>query len=302
MSIRILKNYYSKQKACTEKSLCGICNLWKYGYCKGFFSRFLTEEDLQIILPKWREIVEKKGYITKDILIKLANNYGIKVTDKLLNWYKNLKLIEPSNQRRLPGIPGTVSFYKDDTLKILYVIQNLRETGYRLTLKKIKYYLDLLKLDQKSFEEIEKIKREDIEYRKNILFLLGITPKQKEYLLDSIPLKLLNFNKLITKLDIFKRVAGLRAYAELDQEELTKIITSSINNGPEINRQNMLDEIIKKGKLKTIEFKHNRPIDDILDNPIIQINLKNKVVPISAKYSDPVNHLICFSKHGIKVY
>lgn len=296
------KNYYLEQKACTEKSLCGICKLWKYGYCKGYFSRIITEEDLKIILPKWREIVEKEGFITKDILIKLANNYGIKVTDKLLNWYKNLKLIEPSNQKRLPGIPGTVSFYKDDTLKLLYVIQDLKETGYKLTLKEIKYYLDLLKLDKKSIEEIEKIKREDTDYKKDILFTIGITPKQKEYLLNNIPLKLLNYKKLITRLDIFKRVVSLRAYAELDQEEITKIITNNINNGPEINRQKMLDEIIKKDKLKFIEFKYSRPIDDILDNPKISINLKNATAPISAKYAEPVNYLVCFSNKGIKVY
>lgn len=296
------KNYYPKQKACTEKSLCGICNLWKYGYCKGFFSKIITEKDLQIILPKWRELVEKKGFITKDKLIKIAKINGIKATDRLLNWYKNLKLIEPSNKRRLPGIPGTVSFYRDDTLKLLYIIQNLKETGYRLTLKKIKYYLDLLKLDEKSTGEIEKIKREDTEYRKDILFSLGITPKQKDYLLDNIPLKLLNYKKLITRLDIFKRVVGLRAFAEIDQDEITKIITSGINSGIEINRQNMLDEIIKKGKLKSIEFKHSRSIDDILDNPVIKINLKNKTVPISAKYADPVNYLVCFSNKGIKVY
>ncbi len=291
-----------KQKSCTDKSLCGICNLWKYGYCLGYFSRLLTEKDLKIILPKWRELVEKKGFITKDKLIKIAKINGIKATDRLLNWYKNLKLIEPSKRKRFPGIPGTVSFYKSDTLKLLYVIKNLKETGYRLKLKEIRYYMDLLKLDNESTEEIEKIKREDIEYRKDILFSLGITPEQKEYLLDNIPLKLLNCKKLITRLDIFKRVVGLRAFAELDQGEITKVITSDINSGPEINRQNMLDEIIKKSKLKSLEFKYSRQIDDILDNPVIQINLKNDVVSLSATYADPINRLVCFSNKGVKVY
>jgi len=247
-------------------------------------------------------IVEKKGFITKDKLRALAKENGIKVTDRLLNWYKNLKLIAPSNKRNLPGIKGTVSFYKDDTLKLLYVIQNLKETGYRLTLKDIRYYLDLLKLDKKSTGEIEKIKREDTEYRADILFSIGITSEQKEYLLDNIPLNLLNHKKLITRLDIFKRVIGLRGYIELDQEEITKIINSSTGNGPGINRQNILDEIIKKGKLKSVEFKYSRSIDDILDNPVIQINLKNTTVPVSVRYLDPINHLVCFSNKGIKVY
>ncbi|MBA7583991.1 hypothetical protein ES708_25943 [subsurface metagenome] len=246
--------------------------------------------------------MEKKGFITKDKLIKIAKINGIKATDRLLNWYKNLKLIEPSKRKRFPGIPGTVSFYKNDTLKLLYVIKNLKETGYRLKLREIRYYLDLLKLDNESTREIEKIKRENAEYRKDILFSIGITPEQKEYLLDNIPLKLLNCKKLITRLDIFKRVVGLRAFAELDQGEITKVITSDINSRPEINRQNMLDEIIKKGKLKSLEFKYSRSIDDILDNPKISINLKNATAPISAEYLDPVNRLVCFSNKGVKVY
>ena len=282
MKISILnKNYYPKQRVCTEKGMCGTCPTWKKGYCYGFFSIIITDEDLKKIINKVGEIVKKKGYITKDELKEIAKNYELKLTDRLLNHYCELGLIEHSIMKRLPGIPGTVSFWKEDTPKILYVIQNLKNKGYKIKLKEMKYWLDLLNLNEKSIEEIKEIQEEDSEFNRNIMFSLGIELYDKDYLLNRIPLKLFDYEKLITRLDIFKRVASLRAYIELDQEEITKIYDDS-------------------GTVTKVQYGISftkSPIDDILDNPKININLD--IPEIKVIYEKPVSKEVVFKKDGL---
>jgi len=275
------KNYYLKDKACTENSICGICLKWKNGICNGYFSRIITHEDLKKILSKLREIVKEKGYITKDELREIAKNYGIKLTDRLLNHYCELGLIEHSIKKKLPGVPGTVSFWKEVTPKILYVIQDLKSEGYKIKLKKIKYWLDLFNLSENDVEKIRKMQREDMEYNRDILFSIGITPEQKKDLLNNYPLKLFDYKKLITQLDIFKKVVSFKAYVELNQKEITKIYVDS-------------------GTVTKVQYGISftkSPIDDILDNPKIDINLD--IPEIRVSYSDPVNKEVVFKKDGL---
>ena len=282
MKISIVnRNYYPRKRVCTEKSICGRCLIWKRGDCYGYFSRIITDEDLKIIISKVGEIVKEKGYITKDELREIAKNYEIKLTDRLLNHYCGLGLIEHSIMKRVSGIPGTVSLWKEDTPKILYVIQNLKSEGYKLKLKEMKYWLDLLNLDEKNIEEIKKIQEEDLEFNRNIMFSLGIDLEDKNYLLNNIPLKLFDYEKLITRLDIFNRVLIERAYIELDQEEITKIYVDS--------------GIVTKVQYG-IPFTKSK-IDDILENPAIKINLD--IPEIKVIYEEPISKEIVFKKDGL---
>ena len=290
MKISILnKNYYPKQRVCTEKGMCGTCPTWKKGYCYGFFSRIITDEDLKKIINKVGEIVKKKGYITKDELKEIAKNYELKLTDRLLNHYCELGLIEHSIMKRLPGIPGTVSIWKEDTPKILYVIQNLKKKGYKIKLKEIKYWLDLLDLNEKNIEEIKKIQEEDSEFNRNIMFSLGINLDNKKYLLNNIPLNMFDYKKIITKLDILNRVLIERAYIELDYEKTISIAEKSrpLITWTKINKYEK--EIIVEDR-----------VDVILNNPEIDIDLD--IPEIRVSYKEPVNKEVVFKKDGfIKV-
>ena len=280
------KNYYPKQRVCTEKGICGTCPVWKKGDCYGYFSRIITDDDLKIIIPKLGEIVKKESYITKDELREIAKDYEIKLTDRLLNHYYKLGLIEHSIMKRLKGIPGTVSFWKEDTPKILYVIQNLKEKGYKIKLKEIKYWLDLLNLNEKNIQEIKKIQEEDSEFNRNIMFSFGISLEDKEYLLNNIPLKQFDYKKLITRLDILKRVLIERAYIELDYE---KIISIAKKSRPLIT----WTKINKYEKEIIVEDR----VDDILNNPKIEINLD--ILEIRVNYDKPVNKEVIFKKDGL---
>jgi len=266
--------------------MCGICPTWKKGDCHGFFSRIITDEDLKVIISKWGEIVKKRGYIKKDELREIAKNYEIKLTDRLLNHYCELGLIEHSIMKRLRGIPGTVSLWKEDTPKILYVIKNLKEKGHKLKLKEIKYWLDLLNLNEKNIEEIKKIQEEDSEFNRDIMFSLGINLDDKEYLLNNIPLKLFDYKKLITRLDILNRVLIERAYIELDYE---KIIIIAKKSRPLIT----WTEINKYEKAPIVGDR----VDDILNKPKIDINLY--IPEIKVIYKEPVNKEVVFKKDGL---
>jgi len=268
--------------------------------------------------------MKKKGYIRKKELIEYTkNNYGIKVTNRMLNYYCKIGLLEPGIMERFDGVTGSVSYWKEETPQLLYVIKTLKSEGFKVKLKEMKYWLDLLNLNEKDVEEIrkmqeedsefnrdimfslgiklkkakywvdlfnlsendveeiKKMQREDMEYNRDVLFSIGITPEQKKDLLNNVPLKLLDYEKLITRLDIFKRVAILRAYIELDQKEITKIYVDS-------------------GTVTKVQYGipfTKSPIDDILYNPEIDINLG--IPEIRVNYSDPVSKEVVFKKDGL---
>ncbi len=226
--------------------------------------------------------MKKKGYIRKKELIEYTkNNYGIKVTNRMLNWYCKIGLLEPGIMERFAGVTGSVSYWKEDTPKLLYVIKKLKSEGFKVKIKEMKYWLDLLNLNEKDIEEIKKIQEEDSEFNRNIMFSLGIKLKDKTDLLNNYPLKLFDYKKLITRLDIFKRVVILRAYAELDQKKITEIY---INSGIVTTVQDGMS--LTKSK-----------IDDILDNPKIVINLE--IPEIRVNYGGPVNKEVVFKKDGL---
>lgn len=222
------------------------------------------------IYKEVNSIMKKKGYIRKKELIEYTkNNYGIKVTNRMLSYYCKIGLLEPGIMERFAGVTGSVSYWKEDTPKILYVIKSLKECGYKIKLNKMKYWLNLLKLSEGSIKEIRRIQEEDENFNENILEIkIGITPAQKKYLLKNYPLKLFDYKKLITRLDILKRVIKERAYSELDFTYLKRETSKDINE-----------------------------LEESLDNPEIEINLE--IPEIKVIYKEPVNKEVILKKDGL---
>ena len=279
MEISIInKNYYPKRIVCTENGKCGTCIIWRKGYCYGFFSRIITEEDFENIKNKLGEIVKKKGYIIKDELRDFAKKHKLKLTDRLLYHYCDLGLIEKSIMRRLLGKHGgTISLWREDTPKLLYVIQNLKKLGYRLKLEEIKYYLDLLKLDEKAISEIKKIIKEK-EYLEKYLYSRGISSKQRKKLKKLYPVFFCEV--LLSRYDVFEDLVSFRSEIEI-YEETEKILNEA------------------KTKMSRLE------LEAILDNPAIETNIDEvddtKEVYILVKYDDPFNIDILFKENEIKI-
>ena len=273
MKISILnRSYYPKEKVCTEKGICGICPKWKNGECRGYFSRIITEEDLKIIKNKLGEIVKKAGYITKDELRDFAKKHKLKLTDRLLYHYCDLGLIEKSIMRRLLGKHGgTISLWREETPKLLYVIQNLKKLGYRIKLREIKYWLNLLKLDKKAFLEIKKIKEEK-EYLEKYLYSRGISSKQRKKLKKLYPVFFCEV--LLSRYDVFEDLVSFRSEIEI-YEETEKILNEA------------------KTKVSRLE------LEAILDNPDIDTDIKESFILV--KYGNPFNIDVLFKENEIKI-
>lgn len=283
------KSYYPKQKTCTEKGICGICGYWKNNKCNGYFAKIITEEDLRIIKLKWRQILGDKGYITKNKLLEIAEEYGIRITDRLLNWYHTIGLIEPGIKKRIPGEPGTVSFYRDDTPKIIYVIQELKESGFKIKLEDFKYWLELLNLDENAVKEIKKIYEDFKNHLKYIFQNYGMTPKKRIELLRKCDIRVLNYDMMVTKFDILKRVFAERAYTELDQKFITDLYLKNLN--PKDIDVDWTDD------MEIIMDVTNNPVDNALDYPEMSINLE--IPEIRIIYTDPINKTVMFKQNGV---
>jgi ribosomal protein S18 len=152
-----------------------------------------------------------------------------------------------------------------------------------MKLKTIKKYADLLE-----FKNIEILKNMIEKYNRALAEIdnrLDTGQNQKKPLDKESFGRILNFRLLQRSLIRnefveFKRFVELRAYAELDYKELTEVIIKYVNS-------------------TTFDITK---LNDTLDFPDIKINLKSTVVPITVKYSLPINRLICFSNKGVKVY
>lgn len=114
----------------------------------------------------------------------------------------------------------------------------------------------------------------------------GYNTRPKKDLLFNFPLNLLNYEKIITWLDILNRVLIERAYIELDYKEIISIATKSksLITWMKINKSEK--EIIIKN-----------PIDVILNNLEIDINLD--IPEIKVIYKEPINKEVVFKKDGL---
>jgi len=202
-----------------------------------------------------------KYFITKREVLKLAEKYGLQITDRMLNHYKNLGLIENP----------AINFYKSDTAKTLYTIERLKKLGVRLKLKEIKFHLDLLKLGKKEFEQIKNLKDEKKfinSYKEHI----GITEKRLEELKKLYPVMYCEI--LIDRYFIFEHCLEYRAYIEI------------------------FDLVKKLKENKTKEEK--LIIDSVWDNPgDPEINLEKEEIII--RFDEPIYRNILFKRSEIRI-
>ena len=163
MNIIKNNNYHPKVKACSVRCTGFLCAEWNY--CNGCFSSFtddsgnilltvplpiqqyddykeednISEDDNSTEIAK--EVIkemEKLDYIKKEEVFKiLKNNYKIDITERTLKYYATEGLIEKSSIGRLPGVTGSVSFYKKNTPGLILLIKYL-QNFYRLKLNEIK--------------------------------------------------------------------------------------------------------------------------------------------------------------------
>jgi hypothetical protein len=259
--------------------LCGICREWKKDFCEGRFKRFIKDDEGNILvgydgrylkypIEIYIEVCQKMkklGYISKDKLMEKVNTeYDLDITDSMLKYCVLLGLVEKGIREGVDGITGSVSFWKDDTPKLLYVIRTLKESGYKIKLEKMKYWLDLLSLDKESVEEIGKIILEDQKFNNLIEGNIGITLDQKRYLLRNYPLRLFDYKKLITRLDILNRVIKERTYIELDLTDLMIEISKDMNKHDEFLETENYPEISINLNLPEIRVIYKEPINKIM--------------------------------------
>jgi len=214
-----------------------------------------------------------------EVLEDAKKYYGIeKISNMILQNYIKKGLITRIDYYHEKGTSGSIAIYPKNTPGMLYLIRVMQDQGMKL--KELKGYLSLFRLDREAIRDIEDIINEDAIQKKELLFSNGITPETRNLMLKKIPLKLLNQRALkITKLEKFKKIIGLRAYAELDYKDITEII-------------------IRKSK----DLDSFNQIQDSLDSPTISINIDDIEDPlIQVEYSEPFNKIVAFTKNKSEV-
>jgi len=127
----------------------------------GLYKKSEIESYKDIKNKKEPEEILKDNTITNIELNEIAKKSGLNSIEWYTreNFFKPLRVIS-RKEASLPG-KGNISIYGYDAKRILNVIFKLKKLGIKLKLDQIKYYVDLLEFDNKAYEEIKKIKRED---------------------------------------------------------------------------------------------------------------------------------------------
>lgn len=162
----------------------------------------------------------------------------------------------------------------------------IKELFDKIKLNKLDSFFDLLEL--KNINEIKQIIEENIRFEKSIFARLGITPEQKKNLLENYPIDLYDYKKLITRYDVFERVIADHAFSKLDFNEIAELANKS-----EIKRSWIQ---YNDGTKELIVSSH---IDDVLDNPEIEINLDKPEITVT--YKAPLNKTVIFTPGSIEV-
>lgn len=227
------------------------------------------------IISKKEFMSDLKTYFSIDDLSRI----------KLQNYIK-IGLIKRLKHYHTKGQVGSQADYPKNSPGMIYLIKFMKDR--RMKLRDIRSYLDLLELNLEAVRDIKDIIEDDRRHRENILFKEGITPEIKDYLLKEIPLKLLDLKKLtITRFERLKQIITLRAYAELDQKEITEIINRNSKDLDSINK-----------------------IQEILDSPGVETNIDKldltkedsiKEVYISVRYGKPFYKTVLFKENKIEV-
>jgi len=157
---------------CSTRCIGYVCQRFRSGECNGVFSDIRdregnviyrvpptiqlidgTENIVEVHMKTYKEM-EEAGYITKqDVIGTLATKYDLEIPERTLKYYGTEKLIEPGIKASLPGVTGSVSFYKKDTIKAIVSIKHLQKY-YRFSLKDIAKYFKIL-----GFKDVNSLER-----------------------------------------------------------------------------------------------------------------------------------------------
>jgi DNA-binding transcriptional MerR regulator len=223
-----------------------------------------------------------KSITKKGLLEDAKTYYGIdNITNTILQNYIKIGLIKRVGFEHEKGIAGSVSYFPKNTPGILHLIRVLQDQGIKLST--IKKYMDLIKLD--SEESLKEIKRMIKEYE-DINSEIGTDLEIKNLLSEDSYKKILKFKRFkqsLTEYERFNKFIELRAYAEIDCNELSTILTENLKN---VKNQEDLNKI-----------------QDNLDNPKIEIkeldNIEKAYILVS--YKEPFNIDVMFKKNEIKI-
>ena len=141
-------------------------------------------------------------YITKKQVLEEGEKYGVKITNRRFQYYKDISLIRHVKY----------GFYREDTPKIFYVLKRIRQIPYPIKFEQFKFYLDLLLLNDEKWQKIKWLKQEN-ETIESYIALRGITPKIIEKM--QIYYSAIYYETILSRLEIFKDILGFRAIVEI---------------------------------------------------------------------------------------
>ena len=180
-------------------------------------------------------------YITKKQVIEEGEKYGISITNRKFQYYKDISLI--------PRV--AYDLYEEETPKLFYILSRIRKIPYPVKMQQIKFYISLLKLTDEKWEKIEFLQRED-RIIEEYIALRGITEK----IIDKMRLyySALFYETLLSRLSIFEEILGFRAIVE---------IWDHLQN-------------LKEGKSR----REKVLLENVRENPAIDINEKKRSIAV----------------------
>lgn len=285
-------------KACYNEKFCFAgCLDYKRGICPGPKLILIGNDDTIICKVPWfneyydnyfKDLemeIKKEGYITKQEVLDITKErYGIDLTPRNLSFYVSQGLIKPGIMERIPGISGSISFFKDDTPGIIRLIYMIKEPNTTFSLKDLKRYFDVLR-----FKDIEyfKILRNYAEGVNKIGKI--INTKIKENIDSELIVELLGVNHNV--LESLKNILN-------DIEKGQSVPLSSFINATKIRAyyilldKGMLDDIITSLH-KRIKWMSNVFFSSYSDD-IEKLSIK-------VVFPKPINKTVIFKKESIEI-
>ena len=202
-----------------------------------------------------------KGYfLNKEQVIEEGEKYGVKITDRKFQYYKDIELIRHV----------AYGLYKKDTPKLFYVIKRIRQIPYPIKLEQIKFYLDLLKLNDEKWQKIKWLKQEDETIEKYIA-LRGITKK----IIDKLQIyySALFYETILSRLTVFKEILCFRGIVEI---------------------WDYIEEL-KKDKSKRDKLL----IENVKENPAIEIDTEKRFIAV--RFDVPISKTVTLKQNLVKV-
>mgnify|MGYP001051471884 CR=1 FL=1 len=141
-------------------------------------------------------------YITKKQVLEEGEKYGIFITNRQLQYYKDIQLIH----RVAYGL------YEEDTPKLFFVLRRIRKIPFPIKMQQIKFYIDLLQLTDEKWQKIEYLQRED-RIIEEYISLRGITEK----IIDKLKIFYsgIFYETLLSRLFVFSEILCFRAQIEI---------------------------------------------------------------------------------------